>query len=76
MRERVRVIIEQVLEAELLAALGAAPSARVGDGRRGYRNGTPLTRGWGAGGAGDHRTFSLLIGEHHSLLFRGLCRCS
>jgi transposase-like protein len=39
-RERVKAIIEQVLEAELLAVLGAAPSARVGDHRRGYRNGT------------------------------------
>lgn len=39
-RERVQAIIEQVLEAELAAALGAGPSARVGDARRGYRNGT------------------------------------
>ncbi len=38
-RQRVQAIIEHVLEEELLAALGAAPSARVGETRRGYRNG-------------------------------------
>lgn len=39
-RERVAAIIERVLEEELLSALGAAPSARVGAQRRGYRHGT------------------------------------
>lgn len=39
-RQRVKAIIEQVLEEELLAALGAPPSARVGETRRGYRHGT------------------------------------
>jgi transposase-like protein len=39
-RERVKAIIEKVLEEELLAVLGAASSARVGAARRGYRNGT------------------------------------
>jgi len=39
-RERVRATIEHVLEEELLAALGAAPSARVGRVRQGYRHGT------------------------------------
>jgi transposase-like protein len=38
-RERVRATIEVVLEQELEAALGAEPSARVADQRRGYRHG-------------------------------------
>ncbi len=39
-RGRVRAVIETLLEEELAAVLGAAPSARVGDERRGYRNGS------------------------------------
>ena len=38
-RERVRHIIEDVVEAEIEEALGAKPSARVGEQRRGYRHG-------------------------------------
>jgi len=39
-RERVRDIIEDVVEAEIEEALGAKPSARVGERRRGYRHGS------------------------------------
>ena len=39
MRIRIRATIEMVVEEELEAALGAAPSARVGDTRQGYRHG-------------------------------------
>lgn len=39
-RSRVRMVIETLLEEELATVLGAAPSARVGDDRRGYRHGT------------------------------------
>ena len=39
MRERVRETIEFVVAEELDAALGAAPSERVGNDRRGYRHG-------------------------------------
>lgn len=39
-RARIRDTIETVLEQELEAALGAGPSARVGDARRGYRHGS------------------------------------
>jgi transposase-like protein len=38
-RDRVRHIIEEVVEAEIEGALGAKASERVGDGRRGYRHG-------------------------------------
>jgi transposase-like protein len=38
-RDRVRQIIEDVVEAEIEEALGAKPSARVGEQRRGYRHG-------------------------------------
>jgi transposase-like protein len=38
-RERVRDIIEDVVEAELEAVLGAPPSERVGEERKGYRHG-------------------------------------
>lgn len=38
MRDRIRATIERVVEEELEAALGAAPSSRV-PGRRGYRHG-------------------------------------
>lgn len=38
-RERVRHIIEEVVDAELKGALGARPSQRVGDQRQGYRHG-------------------------------------
>ena len=38
-RERVRHIIEEVVDAELEAALGAPPSQRVGAQRQGYRHG-------------------------------------
>ena len=38
-RERVRDIIEQVVDAELAAALGAPASQRVGEQRKGYRHG-------------------------------------
>jgi transposase-like protein len=40
MRTRIRETIERVVEQELEAALGAAPSVRVGDTRQGYRHGT------------------------------------
>lgn len=40
MRERVGGAIEAIVEEELEAALGAAPSARVGQERRGYRHWT------------------------------------
>jgi len=40
MRARIRETIEAVVEEELEAALGAAKSRRVGDGRQGYRHGT------------------------------------
>jgi putative transposase len=40
MRVRIRETIEAIVEEELDAALGAAPSARVGETRRGYRHGT------------------------------------
>jgi transposase-like protein len=39
MRTRIRETIEMVVEEELEAALGAAPSARVGETRQGYRHG-------------------------------------
>ncbi len=39
-RERVRDIIEEVVDAELEAALGAPPSQRVGEQRQGYRHGS------------------------------------
>ena len=39
-RGRIRETIETVVEEELEAALGAGPSARVGDQRRGYRHGS------------------------------------
>jgi transposase-like protein len=39
MRERVRATLEKIVDEELEAALGAAPSARVGE-RCGYRHGT------------------------------------
>jgi hypothetical protein len=38
-RERIRETIEAVPEEELDAVLGPAPSARVGEQRRGYRHG-------------------------------------
>ena len=38
-RERVRAIIEEVVEAELDTALGATASQRVGTARQGYRHG-------------------------------------
>lgn len=38
-RERIRDIIEQVVAAEIEAALGAKPSQRVGEERKGYRHG-------------------------------------
>lgn len=38
-RERVRGTIEAIVEEELEAALGAPPSARVGEARHGYRHG-------------------------------------
>jgi transposase-like protein len=38
-RERVRQIIESVVDAEIEEALGARPSERVGEQRRGYRHG-------------------------------------
>jgi transposase-like protein len=40
MRTRIRETIEMVVEEELEAALGAAPSVRVGAARQGYRHGT------------------------------------
>ena len=40
MRIRIRETIQMVVEEELEAALGAAPSARVGQTRQGYRHGT------------------------------------
>ena len=40
MRRRIRDTIEMVVEEELEAALGAGPSARVGEMRQGYRHGT------------------------------------
>jgi Transposase, Mutator family len=40
MRTRIRETIEMVVEEELEAALGAAPSVRVGETRQGYRHGT------------------------------------
>jgi putative transposase len=39
MRERIRGTIEAIVEEELEAALGAAPSQRVGANRAGYRHG-------------------------------------
>jgi putative transposase len=39
-RQRARGLIDAIVEEELEAALGAAPSARVGTGRQGYRHGT------------------------------------
>ena len=39
-RRRARGLIDAIVEEELAAALGAAPSARVGEGRQGYRHGT------------------------------------
>lgn len=42
MRERIRVIIESLVDEELEAALGAAPSQRVGSVRAGYRHGKRL----------------------------------
>jgi putative transposase len=39
MRERIRATIEEIVEEELAAALGAGPSSRV-EGRRGYRHGS------------------------------------
>jgi putative transposase len=39
-RLRARGLIDAIVEAELDAALGAARSARVGEGRQGYRHGT------------------------------------
>jgi transposase-like protein len=40
MRTRIRETIEMVVEEALTAALGAAPSGRVGEARQGYRHGT------------------------------------
>lgn len=40
MRERVRETLEMIVEQELEAALGAGRSARVGEQRTGYRNGS------------------------------------
>jgi putative transposase len=40
MRERVRDLLEAIIEEELEAALGAHRSARVGETRQGYRHGT------------------------------------
>jgi putative transposase len=40
MRTRIRETIEMVVDEELEAALGAAPSVRVGETRQGYRHGT------------------------------------
>jgi transposase-like protein len=40
MRERVRGVLEAIIEEELEAALGAPRSARVGETRQGYRHGT------------------------------------
>jgi transposase-like protein len=42
MRERIRVTIENIVDEELEAALGAAPSRRVGLVRAGYRHGKRL----------------------------------
>ena len=42
-REAVKAVLEEILEAEIAAHLGAAPGERV-EGRRGYRNGS-YTRG-------------------------------
>ena len=39
-RRRARGLIDAIVEEELDAALGAAPSAHVGAGRQGYRHGT------------------------------------
>ena len=39
-RQRARGLIDAIVEEELEAALGAAPSARVGAARQGYRHGT------------------------------------
>lgn len=39
-RQRARGLIDAIVEEELEAALGAAPSARVGPARQGYRHGT------------------------------------
>ena len=39
-RRRARGLIEAIVEEELAAALGAAPSSRVGPARQGYRHGT------------------------------------
>jgi len=39
-RERARRLIDAIVEEELAHALGAAPSARVGETRAGYRHGT------------------------------------
>jgi putative transposase len=39
-RRRARGLIDAIVEEELEAALGAAPSARVGPARQGYRHGT------------------------------------
>jgi transposase-like protein len=40
MRLRIRDTIEELVKAELDAALGASKSARVGEQRQGYRHGT------------------------------------
>lgn len=40
MRERIREVIERLVEEELEAALGAGKSTRVGEQRTGYRHGT------------------------------------
>ena len=39
-RRRARGLIDAIVEEELEAALGAAPSARVGTARQGYRHGS------------------------------------
>ena len=39
-RQRARGLIDAIVEEELEIALGAAPSARIGAARRGYRHGT------------------------------------
>ena len=39
-RQRARGLIDAIVEEELAAALGAAPSERIGDTRQGYRHGT------------------------------------
>ena len=44
MRERIRAMIEAIVEEELAAALGASRSARVGAIRTGYRHGKRARR--------------------------------